>query len=344
MSQYVARATQTRYEGSNVIQCEVYEVPSLWLRTFRWESGPFLWQEVMYAVWNDAPALMLVLFFKNKLRAILGVHCITGEIETYFKGEYDACPDKITYTGAFVNGEELFIPCLKHVCIFDLQRRVFNESPFNLQCDYNIGPSINPGYVVMRVNNRMSAGRTEERKDSQDSFGDSSEDDLPISYLVLYDAAGIELSSTKLKDYQVHGDVIIPVSDSEVLMFGGKLKDGRQTLPCSSIVLADLNSPSFNVIGDFPKIPGSVVSWARNGDSIYCLWNINRISMINLREKIVKIVFDPIVFSYIKGFLYWLHYKQLPLKRMHIKYITGLLMPEEKVVMYAHIARALTYL
>jgi hypothetical protein len=290
------------------------------MRRFELDFGLVMFDDWCYTVWEQKSQLVIVLCRASVITHIFGVNCSTGARVTYFEGQVKCdFSNKNIQSLPFVQFDTLCIPAVGRVFRFELLTGSVESYP--ISGEYNVSPLLTPGSMVIRNISEQTAAVVEEHQ---------ADKTLPYEY------------------QELQQETMIPVGDSQVLIMGGVLGLGSVSrvvrwgryCRCSSIILWDLNSESFDVLGDFPYVPGSIVSWAVEGECVYALWNTVKITKINLATRIMKVVFDQHFFNSVKPFLYWMKLSRLRLTRSHVKFLMSMMVPPDVEETYANVVRA----
>mmetsp|Transcript_32224 Transcript_32224/g.55717 ORF Transcript_32224/g.55717 Transcript_32224/m.55717 type:complete len:203 (+) Transcript_32224:421-1029(+) len=197
--------------------------------------------------------------------------------------------------------------------MFDLTSNQFSSNFIEVGESYVICPLISPGSYMMKS---MSDYR-----------------------LVLADVHG-NITDTILDCYDIKDETMIPISSTEVLVLDARIKHECSFVRCSSLFLCTLDPLDINALGTFACLSGIICSWAVIEREVYTLRNTNIITWTSLDKGLMKVVFHERHYNSVKGFLFWLHAKKLPIKQVHVKYILSLLQPPDSEETYSTIKRA----
>jgi hypothetical protein len=331
-TKYLARVYQLPSSGAICVVADVFEVPSMHKKTLKWFAKRGLWVDLCHTVRQDTGELLIVLFERQEIECIVGINCTTEHVQIYFSGRQPGdITNKDINSAPFVQLDILYIPTLNAILAFNLVSRAF-ESSLEVRGDYNVCPLLTPGSLVIRS---MSPSKL-----SVIAEGDICSSSDFTEYAVVFEDLQDHEETSLMNGVPVIHETMIPLSDSQLLLLGGRAKLWNTWVNVSSVVVVDLDPVKLDVIGDFHNIPGIVVSWVRDDDCIYALWNSMKITKTDFKHHTMQVVFDQHFFNCVKPLLYWVKMCKARLSRSHIKFVMSLLQPPETEAAYANIVRA----
>lgn len=302
-----------------VLVAEVYEIPTLRKQVHKFPLDLLSYKDLAYTVCRNTEVLLVGLYYQSHIVKVIGIDCATGAGEIYWVGNVEG---RFVDSLPFVKCGVLYFLIERGLVLFDLTTRQFKEEvvlvELRLDETFTVGPLLSPGAYFIKKS--------------------------PSCDVFIADEQG-NATTGVLDSYEIYNETMIPLSSNEILVLDtciGRLSRSY-TVRCTSLFLCTLDPLDIDVLGDYLCLPGSIVSWVVVGRMVYTLRNTMIITRIDLANSTIKVLHYEQYYNSVKGFLFWLMAKKLPIKSVHMRMVLSMLKPADTEQVYGQITKAMQF-